>query len=121
MNLKHLEALMEQATPLPWAEGISSHHTVSKAPKFFDYRVAEFHHARDAELVDAAVNALPELIAALREAREALVLLREAHRATMRKHPPETTQAAEKIMDTIYRGAKATDEMIDKLKALEGE
>ena len=71
-TLKQLERLMERATPLPWAEGISSHHTVSKGSKFLNYHVAEFHHARDAELVDAAVNALPKLIAALREARDAL-------------------------------------------------
>lgn len=54
MNLNELKKLAEAATPGPWVEGISSHHTVSKHPKFFNYTIAEFRHARDAEWCDAA-------------------------------------------------------------------
>jgi hypothetical protein len=71
-TLKELEQLLETATPRPWGKGVSSHHTVCKDNTFNGYRIAEFHHADDASLVDYAVNSLPTLIAALRQAREAL-------------------------------------------------
>ena len=72
MNLNELKKLAEAATPGPWCEGMSSHQTISKHPKFLNYRIAEFHHARDAEWCDAAnpqtILALIELIEKQHEA-----------------------------------------------------
>jgi hypothetical protein len=63
---EELLALAEAATPGPWGKGMTSHHTVSLHPKYRGYKIAEFHHASDAALLDAAnpetIKQLVELV-----------------------------------------------------------
>lgn len=81
MNLNELKKLAEAATPGPWVEGISSHHTVSKHPKFFNYTIAEFRHARDAEWCDAAN---PQQVLKMIECMEVMATALESTETEMR-------------------------------------
>ena len=56
-TLKQLEALMAQASPLPWRN----------------------LQGRNGKLIEAAVSALPSLIAALRQAREQIDQYKTGH------------------------------------------
>ncbi|WP_431509792.1 hypothetical protein [Variovorax sp. DAIF25] len=65
-----LRGLHAQATPGVWSKGQTTHHTVSRVDGLPPYRIAEFHHAKDASFCDAAHMFLPTILAAL-EARDA--------------------------------------------------
>lgn len=57
-----LRGLLADATPGVWGKGISTHHTVSRRPGQEPYRIAEFHHARDAAFLDFAHAHMPALL-----------------------------------------------------------
>lgn len=86
IDLNELERLLAEATPGPWA--FDSYSTVHSAPRIQEYEFDEsvepdvckmprtghgdlgtVQGAKDAELIVAAVNALPNLIRELRELR----------------------------------------------------
>lgn len=69
--LADLMTLHGRATPGTWAQGTSSHHTVSKREGKEDYHVANFHHADDASFIDNAHNYMPLLIEEIHRLRAA--------------------------------------------------
>lgn len=99
---KEYEALMAKATPGPWAQSICSDILIQpdthESLAVFKMPRGTGECSANVKLTAAAVNALPELIAVLREAREAL----EYHTA-------------------MTRPINRSNEVIDKLRALEGE
>ena len=69
--LADLMTLHGRATPGTWAQGTSSHHTVSKREGKEDYHVANFHHADDASFIDNAHKYMPLLIEEIHRLRAA--------------------------------------------------
>lgn len=68
-DLADLMALHKFTSEGVWAQGQTSHHTVSKREGRDDYRIAEFHHAADASFVDVAHKYMPLLIGEVTDLR----------------------------------------------------
>ena len=99
--LADLKSSFAESTQGEWQKGATTHHTVTET----GYKIAEFHHASDAQFCDTAHKLMPEIIGTLE---------------VQAKRIAELEQAAQAVVDRwdtpSWKDVPATAEYINRLR-----